>query len=304
MTKRITTRHVALLCVLTLMPFTAFGWSGEAHRAIAMIAAKRLQGSATTAAISRILGSLTLADISTCPDEVWDLEEYGTKMSATCSAIFPNPPKGTAQWHFVDTPIKGASFTPVAKDVMDACMNRCALVQLKTYLINLSNATPTDTDDKKLADQQALSFVVHFIGDIHQPLHAADREGDKGGNAEHVKFFTTDRIPLHTIWDNQILARIDKTPVELVTDLHTEISAANAEPNNTPVGWAIQAYILARDVAYKGIPAASNGVPHRDDDVATLGQPYQDMGAPVVRTQIARAGVRLAAALQSALQWP
>ena len=143
---------------------------------------------------------------------------------------------------------------------------------------------------------------MHFIGDIHQPLHSADRDGDNGGNAEHVKFFTTDKVPLHTIWDNQIVARIEKTPQELVSDLRTEITTANAEPNIKPVDWAIQSYILARDVAYKGIPAAPKDAQHKDDDVAMLGQPYQDTAAPVVRMQIARAGVRLAAALQSVLQ--
>jgi hypothetical protein len=292
---------VALLSTMTLTPFDSFGWSAEAHRAIAMIAIERLQGSRTTGALSKILGSLTLADIATCPDEVRDLEEYGTKMSAVCAGLFPVPPKGTAPWHFVDTPIKSATFTPTAKDVSAACMDTCTLIQIKKYLVVLSNFKPDDAGEKKLADQQALSYVVHFIGDIHQPLHAADRNGDKGGNAEHVKFFTTDKVPLHTIWDNQIVARIEKTPEDLVADLKTEIAAANAEPTVTSTDWAIQSYLLARDVAYKGVPAVPKDG-QKDADVATLGQPYQDLAAPVVRTQIARAGVRLAAALQSALQ--
>src|SRR5579871_701848 len=299
--KRTVRSLLALLSALALAPLNAFGWSAEAHRAIAMIANQRLQGSRTTGAIAKILGSLTLADVATCPDEVRDLEEYGTKMSAICAAVFPMPPKGTAPWHFVDTPIKGATFTPTAKDVTTACMDTCALVQIKKYLVILSNFKPDDTSEKKLADQQALSYVVHFIGDVHQPLHAADRNGDKGGNAEHVKFFATDKIPLHTIWDNQIVARIEKTPEDLVADLKTEITAANAEPTVTATDWAIQSYLLARDVAYKGVPAVPKGG-QPDADVATLGQPYQDMAAPVVRTQIARAGVRLAAALQSTLQ--
>jgi len=60
--------------------------------------------------------------------------------------------------------------------------------------------------------------------------------------------------------------------------------------------WAIQSYNYARDVAYKGI-APPNGA----TDVADIGQPYQDAAAPVVRIQLARAGVRLANALQQAL---
>src|SRR5580704_4270363 len=110
-------QYFVLFYVVALSPFSLFGWSAEAHRAIAMIAANRLEGSRTTRSISAILGTFTLADISTCPDEVRDLEEHGTKLSATCAAIFPASPKGTAPWHFVDTPIKALTFTPTPEDV-------------------------------------------------------------------------------------------------------------------------------------------------------------------------------------------
>ena len=293
-------RLIMPICVIALSPLSLLGWSSEAHRAIAMIAAKRMEGSRTIASITAILGNLTLADISTCPDEVRDLEEHGTKLSTTCAVIFPEPPKGTAPWHFVNTPIKALTFTPTPADVSAACMNSCAIVEVENYFRVLSQWDPSDTGAKKLADEQALAYVVHFIGDIHQPLHAAERDGDRGGNAVKVDFFNSKNLTLHEIWDNQIVARIDKTPQELVIDLRPEIQTATAEPSVRVTDWAIQSYTLARDVAYKGIPDASSS--NKAAAPVSLGQAYQDMAAPVVRLQIARAGVRLASHLQSVLQ--
>jgi len=90
--------------------------------------------------------------------------------------------------------------------------------------------------------------------------------------------------------------RVDSTYPKLASDLTAEISQAANEPAQQPMDRALQSYTYARDVAYKGISPA-NG----KNDVATLAQPYQDAAAPVARIQVARAGVRLAAALQKAL---
>jgi hypothetical protein len=284
---------------ITINPFPTLAWSLEGHQAVAMIAANRLAGTNTAARVSALLGNLSLADIALCPDEVRNLEVHHIPMSATCSKLFPVPPKGTSPWHFINIPIKGRSFEPTTSEVNTACGSNCVLIQIQKFLAILSAAKPSDTATKKTKERQALSFVVHFIGDVHQPLHAADRNGDSGGNAEHVKFFGTDdsgKLVLHTIWDNQIVSKIDATPGQLVNDLSTEIATAQAEPPSAPIDWALQSYNAARDIAYPVIPPA-NG----NQDVADLGQPYQDLAAPVVRIQVARAGVRLADALKKAL---
>jgi hypothetical protein len=286
---------LALLCAVALNPFVASAWSVEGHQTVAIIAAKRLK-STTAARVSSLLGSLSLADIAICPDEVRNLEEHHTTMSAVCSEVFPDPPTGTALWHFINLPIKQPGFTPTASDFPAVCHNdNCVTARIPMFLVVLAASKPTDSAADKLKELQALSFVVHFIGDVHQPLHSADRNGDSGGNAEVVKFFSQ-IAKLHGIWDTQIVTRIDATPPSLASDLTQEITAAAAEPPGTQTDWAIQAYVFARDVSYKGIPAASGSHP-----VATLGQPYQNTASPVVRQQIARAGVRLANALNKAL---
>lgn len=291
---------IALICTLTLLPFNAFAWSAEAHRAIAIIAADRLKSSKAGDRIATLLGSITLVDIATCPDEVREIERHEIKaLSPACAQIFPDPPTGTGNWHFVDTPIMGATFNPSPSDVTAACKSDCALVQIDKFLAVLAKSSPEDSGDQKLADQQALSFVVHFIGDIHQPLHSADRNSDAGGNAEHVSFFGNDskgRQVLHGAWDNQIVTKINRNQNSLASEVKPQITQAAAEAKSMPMDWTIQAYGYARDVAYKGIPAADG-----KKDVADLDQAYQDKADPVVRIQIARAGVRLADSLSTAL---
>lgn len=291
-----------MMCALALVPSNAFGWSVEAHQAIALIATNRLQP-ATAKRIASLLGQLSLVDIAVCPDQVRELEANEIKtLSPACATIFPDPPKGTEQWHFVNTPVKDAKFTPAASDVTTACKNVCAVIQIPRFLAVLAASKTTDTGAAKIADQQALSFVVHFIGDIHQPLHSADRNGDAGGNAEHVTFFGSDdsnELVLHHIWDDQIVAKVQKTYTALAGSLTAQIAAAAAEPKSQPMDWALQAYLPARDVAYQGIPAANGKT-----DVANLGQAYQDAAAPIVKLQVARAGVRLADALNTAFAAP
>jgi nuclease S1 len=288
------------------VPFPAFGWSQEAHQAIAIIATNRLAGTPTAAKLSAILGSLTLASIAVCPDQVRELEAKEIKaLKAPCNKVFPNPVMGTEQWHFVNTPIKDAAFTPTSTDVETACNEICVINQIPYFLAILQGQNPKPPGGRKqpkFTKLQALSFVVHFIGDVHQPLHSADRDGDGGGNAEVVKFFADNNLKLHGIWDNQIVAKIDKTDTELASDLNSEISDAAKEPPATPMDWALEAYIPARDVAYHGVPPEPK-VAKGDEapEVATLGQSYQDAAAPKVRQQIARAGVRLADALRTAL---
>ena len=286
---------LAPLCALTLNPFVASAWSIEGHQTVAIIAAKRLK-STTASRVSALLGSLSLADIAICPDEVRNLEEHHTTMSAVCSDVFPDPPTGTSQWHFINLPVKQQSFTPTPADFPTVCHNNnCVTSQIPIFLAVLAASKATDSAATKLKELQALSFVVHFVGDVHQPLHSAERNDDAGGNAEVVKFFSQ-TAKLHGIWDSQIVTRIDATPQSLANDLTPEIASAASASTANPLDWAIQAYVFARDVSYKGIPAA-NG----NHTVATLGQPYQNSASPVVRQQIARAGVRLANALNKAL---
>jgi nuclease S1 len=291
----ISLRRMAAISVVIINPLSAWGWSAEAHQAIALIAINQLRGTNTAVRIAGLLNGLTLDQIATCPDQVRGQEEHGTALDANCKKIFPRKMIMTGPWHFVDTPV-GTSPTATAADINSVCNNNCVVVKITSFLAVLQAATPGDSKAKKASEAQALSFVVHFMGDITQPLHASERNNDGGGNAEHIAFFNVSGLTLHGIWDNQIVAGIAPSPSEFVTAVQPGIATAESEPAGMPVDWAIESFHYAATVAYPGIPA-----PNGNTDVANLGADYQSAADPVVRIQVARAGVRLAAALRAAL---
>jgi nuclease S1 len=257
-------------------------WSAEGHRAVAIIAQQTLQQSGQFAAVQPLLGSLSLEDLATCPDEVREIErDHKFQMSPACQSVFPDPPKGTETWHFINIPVTIKA--PTHDDVTAACPHQCVLTQIDAFGKILA-----DTTQPAAVRLQALSFVVHFIGDVHQPLHDAVRGKDAGGNAEIIRINRT-KTNLHHAWDDPLVSAIDADPQALATDLAADIQAAQAEPASQPEDWALQAFQFALADAYKGIPVASG-----NQVVATLSPAYLKAANPVVRQQIARAGVRLA----------
>jgi hypothetical protein len=185
-------------------------------------------------------------------------------------------------------------------------------------------------DPQKKAD--ALRFLIHFVGDLHQPLHATTNN-DQGGNCVPVTFFdappqlrnpeTESYAPnLHGVWDVNILERMttgktsDQVASELEGSFRSEIARrkkGSADVN----GWAWESYQLAQKVVYGNLPVrvpveAPQTIKSCADDnhIATrmlklderLEQPYQDSAAPVVQQQIAKAGARLALLLNQL--WP
>src|SRR5262249_24916757 len=122
--------------------------------------------------------------------------------------------------------------------------------------------------------------------------HSATRGSDRGGNTEQVSI-DGGTTSLHHAWDFNLVNDIDSDPASLASALSAEIASAQAEPTTTPEAWALQAFQFARNVSYAGIPTGSG--------TTTLSSTYIANAEPVVRQQIARAGVRLAAFLANAL---
>lgn len=280
-------RRIIALVVIVLGSANLFGWSAEGHETVADIAQNLLTASGQFAPVQAILGSLTLAQISVCPDELRAFQTDGTAMDAACTSVFttPNPPTGTSGWHFIDIPVSLTS--PTHSDVVTACGSACVVTEITAWENILA-----DTTQSKAERLQALSFVTHFIGDIHQPLHSATRGSDAGGNAENVKI-DGGTTSLHHAWDANLVSDINSNPATLASNLSPEIAAAQAEAQTTPEAWAIQAWGFAKNVAYAGIPTSTT-------TTTTLSATYIANAEPVVRQQLARAGVRLAQALATA----
>jgi hypothetical protein len=274
---------LAIITLLALLSSTirTSAWSAEGHQTIALIAEAQLKAAGQYARVSSLLGTLTLSDISTCPDQVREKERSSTfQLSPACQQVFPAPtPTGTGNWHFVDIPTTLTN--PTDAQIATACGKACVTTQIPFFAAILKD--PTKPAAARL---QALSWVVHFVGDIHQPLHDANRGNDGGGNAEQVKIDNVSMV-LHHAWDFELVTDINAVPAALATNLQPEITKAAAEKPILTNDWARQSFAYAVSTAY-------NGIPNGNTTVTILGPIYKGAATPVVRIQLARAGVRLA----------
>jgi nuclease S1 len=205
--------------------------------------------------------------------------------------------KRRASWHYDDVPLCGpAEFSRYCRG------GRCASGQLARQIELLG-----DPRSRMRARNEALKWVVHLIGDIHQPLHAANR-GDRGGNRVQVSFFgQRDNPPygslnLHAIWDEQMVAR-------LIAERGGEraiVAAAIAESDRriwergSIADWIAESHALARDRVYAPLPVAAS-CSDKIAEVIALGEPYYAGAAPLIEVQIKKAGVRLARVLNNTL---
>jgi len=156
------------------------------------------------------------------------------------------------------------------------------------------------------ARNEALKWIVHLLGDLHQPLHAADN-GDLGGNRVLVALAgvrSRGRLTLHGAWDTELVTlalhtRGHQQPPADIDALAREAQSLSAEAGQgTPAEWASQSNNLARNVAYQYPGFACGVVP---EGIVVLDQNYQDEAEAIVRERLLLAGGRLANLLNEIL---
>ena len=168
----------------------------------------------------------------------------------------------TKPWHFVDIPNNAPGYDP-ARD----CKNQnCAVARIDLFAKQLA-----DRKAAKAKRVEALKFVIHFVGDIHQPLHGAEDDNDQGGN---LVFVTVDGITdkLHSVWDTQLVNKLGSTPEEIAENLESRISEADVKKfsRGTPKDWAEESHKIAHDFIY----AQSKGKEHDEDNPVVLPNDY------------------------------
>ena len=235
----------------------AHAWGPEGHQVIALIAQTQLTPKAR-AQVDRLLAQEpgdTLASISTWADE------------------HRNP--STASWHYVNFP-RGNCMYDERRDCPDG---NCVVGAIKKELEILTSSA---ADDKRLT---ALKFVVHFVGDVHQPLHAGFID-DKGGNTYQLQVFWRGSN-LHTVWDTGLIKNLNEEPEVMalrVQKLTVGMPIANLDPVNA-----------AEESC--GIVSLTGFYPER-----LVEQHYIQRYTPVMERRLAAAGARLAGILNSALK--
>jgi hypothetical protein len=150
-----------------------------------------------------------------------------------------------------------------------------------------------DPKADRAAKAEALKYVVHLVGDMHQPLHDED-DGDKGGNGRHVML---DGRPdnLHWTWDTCLLEDINRNPEALAAELESRITLLDHAEwvRGTLEDWVMEGHGLAQTVAYRDLG---------NQDPAPITPSYQRQAGPVIELQLQKAGVRLAYLLNAALE--
>ena len=152
---------------------------------------------------------------------------------------------------------------------------------------------PTTSASEQLV---ALKFLLHFVGDLHQPLHAAD-DHDAGGNKKLVAGDGLHPSNLHHCWDVEFVERLGTDPREVAATLIGQISESQRKEwsSGTPADWAMEAFALARRDAYGLL------TPPGDHGTYSLLSAYGEQAERDVALQLSRAGVRLAFVLNQAL---
>lgn len=277
-------------CAASLIAAPAGAWGYEGHEAIATIARFYLTAN-VRAKVDAILATDT--DTLTAPDMI--------ARSTWADAWRNAGHRETSAWHFVDNEIahadlKAACFGyPKPADPASAGPAQdCVVDKVEEFESEL--ASPATAPAEKLL---ALKYLLHFVGDLHQPLHASDNQ-DRGGNCVILSLGGSRTVNLHSWWDTSVVKELGPDAQPLGTRLQAQITPAmKAEwERGSPKSWAAESYAVAKSVAYTvGSPA---GCP-QDSVPVPLPSGYDAKAQSAAARQIERAGVRLALLLNRAL---
>ncbi|MDX2266086.1 MAG: S1/P1 nuclease [Hyphomicrobiales bacterium] len=248
-------------CLAAAAASPAGAWGADGHSIVAEIAERRLTPEARTEVAALLGPGVSLASISAWADAV--------------QTVRPE----TRGWHFVNIPYDAEGYD-AARDCAPKA-GSCvvdAIARAEEALVN--EASSHD------ARVEALQFLVHFVADVHQPLHCIDRN-DAGGSRLEVTFFGQP-ANLHFVWDVLLIERTTVFWGEYVRLIEERLRGdlgALVNSEGRPLDWANESHRLAKAKAYV-IP----------EDKA-LGDDYVRAVKGVVDQRLAEAGIRLASAL-------
>jgi len=254
---------------VAFFPSPALAWGKTGHRVVAAIADTQLSGLAR-AHIREILGGAeSLDEAANWPDEMRSNPE-------------PFWQKTSTPWHYVT--LNGIIYdhAPPQGDALEA--------------LNHYTATLRDRNASLSDKQTALRFIVHLVGDLHQPLHVG-KCCDKGGNDVKVRWFGKD-TNLHAVWDSQIVDEEQLSFTELAAKLerHTSNADVIAWWDVNPRDWISESGEIRNGLYPPAPPKGAKGTKGAPA-VPELSYGYVYKFTPVMERRLQQAGVRLAAYL-------
>lgn len=278
-------RLAILLFALTFSP-TALAWSALGHRLVGALAERHLSPAAEVQVHALLAGESdpTLAGVAVWADRLRDTD--------------PQRFKQTSRWHYVNTPPGSCAYEP-ARDCPDGNCVIGAIQQQRAIL--------ADRSQPLAARRDALKFLVHFVGDAHQPMHANNRN-DKGGNDFQISL-RTDLQPeayarkryidgvmgtnLHSIWDYYILGTAGLGSEGLT--LRQYADRLDALP------WPPMTERVTRPAAWAGESCRLIDQRRLYPQKHTMDRSYLDKERPLAEQRVRQAAYRLAMLLNETL---
>lgn len=283
-----------LAAAIFALPQPALAWGDEGHEIIALIADAMLTPSARSQVDAMLaldedpLSDHDIASAATWADHLRDANADGARAR-------------TRQWHFANIEREEPSLS-------DACFGRpklppaalasrgpaqaCLVDKIDQFAAEI--AAPDTAPDERLL---ALKFLLHFVGDLHQPLHASD-DFDRGGNDKRAAAEGIRAGNLHHYWDTEFVQMLGRDPAQVARTLVGTITDTDRRrwSTGTPATWALESYQSADRDAYGLLPAPTRSGSYR------LTNQYTEVALRDTRLQLAKAGTRLAALLNRNLR--
>jgi hypothetical protein len=261
--------HVRALALALLIPAalasapvaTAARWWDVGHRIVARLAETRLTPH-TREAVRDILDGQSLADASVWADNIRQYRHDADKL------------------HYVNIPLADTRYVPERHCPGGQCI--IAAIEQERHLL----ADPAASANERA---EALRFLIHFMGDMHQPLHVGD-DGDRGGNQRAV-IFLGHPTDLHKVWDGEMIdssVANQDAYFELLRKRMASLDLRKLEAG-TVVDWAMEGHRIAVEHVYR-LP--------RD---GRIGRAYVRANRPIIDRALIAGGVRLAKVLNEAL---
>lgn len=256
------------VCILFLTVINcqkANAWGQNGHRIIGKVAEQHLTP-ATKKALIPLLETESLAQVSTWADEMRsDPANFWQKKSS--------------RWHYINFE-PGTSISSTKHNHTHTKESVSNILQGMQYAIATLKSNERSIDEKRFA----FRFLVHLVGDSHQPFHAG-RSEDRGGNRIEVTYFGQE-TNLHSLWDSKIIEGENLSYTEFAEFINTNNRSLIEEYlDSSPQSWLIESNHIAESIYKK--------------NETNIHYSYVYTHLPIIKTRLQQGGIRLAGLLNS-----